>query len=113
MNLLEKNILRLLAGALAIWLTATILPGAEFTSYGAIAAMAILLWLINSSVRPILKLLTIPVSCLTLGLSSLLIDVFCVWAADALISGIAFDSFWAYLLVSVLSSVTSSLLLQH
>lgn len=110
MTLFQKNILRLLAGALAIWLTAWILPDAEYTSYGAIAAMAILLWLINFSIRPILKLLTIPISCLTLGLSSLLIDVFCVWAADSLISGISFGSFWAYLLVSVLASLTNSLL---
>lgn len=110
MSFLEKNILRLIACALAVWLTTLIIPGASFTSYGAVAAMAVLLWLINFSIRPVLKVLTIPIGCLTLGLSSLLIDVFCVWAADALISGITLGSFWGYALAALLASVATSLL---
>lgn len=110
MSFLEKNILRLIACALAVWLTALIIPGASFTSYGAVAAMAVLLWLINFSIRPVLKVLTIPIGCLTLGLSSLLIDVFCVWAADTLISGITLGSFWGCALAALLASVATSLL---
>lgn len=110
MSFLEKNILRLIACALAVWLTTLIIPGASLTSYGAVAAMAVLLWLINFSIRPVLKVLTIPIGCLTLGLSSLLIDVFCVWAADELISGITLGSFWGYALAALLASIATSLL---
>ena len=62
--------------------------------------------------RPILKILTIPIGCLTLGLSCLLIDVFCVWAADSLIAGISLGSFWGCALAALLVSLTSALLVE-
>ncbi|PWL51111.1 MAG: hypothetical protein DBY36_05250 [Clostridiales bacterium] len=112
MPFLAKNVLRLVACGVALWLTTLIVPGAGYTTFGALAATAVILWLINFTVRPILKILTIPIGCLTLGLSCLLIDVFCVWAADSLIAGISLGSFWGCALAALLVSLTSALLVE-
>lgn len=105
-----KNLMRLISCGLALWLTTLIFPGSTFGTYYNLAAAAAVLWLANFLLRPILKVLTIPIGCLTLGLSGLLINALMVWLAVRLIPGIDFAGFWPYVVAAVLTSLTTSLL---
>jgi putative membrane protein len=105
-----KNVMRLVACGIALWLTTLIFRDSTFGTFYNLAAAAAVLWLANFLLRPILKILTIPIGCLTLGLSGLLINVLMVWLAVSLIPGINFVGFFPYLVAAILTSLTTSLL---
>jgi putative membrane protein len=105
-----KNIMRLAACGIALWLTTVIFTSSTFGTFYNLAAAAVALWLANFLLRPILKFLTIPIGCLTLGLSGLLINALMVWLAVSLIPGVVFVGFLPYIVAAVLVSLTTSLL---
>jgi putative membrane protein len=59
---------RLVITALGLWAAATIVPGVSFTGWRALLVAALLLGIVNAIVRPILVILTLPITLLTLGL---------------------------------------------
>lgn len=68
-------LLRLLINAVAIWVTATVLPGIELTSdWVGIAIVVVIFALVNALIRPIVRLLTLPLTVLTLGLFALVVN---------------------------------------
>jgi putative membrane protein len=84
--------------ALALWVTAAILPGVNFTSTTALAVGAIILGLINALVRPVLTILTLPITILTLGLFYLLVNGFAFYLAALIVPGFQVAGFgWAVL----------------
>ncbi len=108
--MLWRSMTKLLACGVSLWLVSQIFAAASFSNFGALAGTAVIMWLLNLTVRPILKILTIPIGCLTLGLSYLLIDVFCIWLADRLIPGISLGGFLPMLTAALLASLISSVL---
>ena len=80
--------------ALALWVTATILPGVHFSSATALAVGAIVLGLVNALVRPVLTILTLPITILTLGLFYLLVNGFAFWLAAVIVPGFDVAGFW-------------------
>ena len=101
----------LLACGLALWLATLIFPGkAGFESPEYLVAAGALLWIIDLTVKPLLKILSIPIGCITLGLSNLLINTGAVWLAVEIIPGIHIDGFWILLFTSLFVSFSSSLL---
>ena len=103
-------ILRLLLSALAVVILSKILPGVSVASYGIAILVAIVLSLLNFIVKPLLIILTLPVTILTLGLFLLIINALIILMADGLISGFAVDGIWWALLFSLLLSILQSLL---
>ncbi len=81
-------LLRLSILSLGIFLAAYLVPGIEVTGYGPIVAGAILLGIFNVIIKPLLILLTLPITCLTLGLFTLFINGFLLWAVAQAISGL-------------------------
>ncbi|WP_310484470.1 phage holin family protein [Chamaesiphon sp. VAR_48_metabat_403] len=71
---------------------------------------ALLLGLINSTVRPVLKLLTFPLTILTLGLSSLAINVACLMFVDAYVPGLQINGIVPAIAGSVVLSIVSTLI---
>ena len=61
-------LLRLVIGALGLWLAAEIIPGIEVANLGTLLAAALLLGVANAVIRPVLVMLTLPITVLTLGL---------------------------------------------
>jgi putative membrane protein len=102
-----RFIVHLLVIALALWVTAYILPGVEFTSWQALAISAIVLGLLNALVRPILVLLTLPITVLTLGLFYLIVNGFTFLLASKLVPGFEVSSFWWAVLGALVVSVVS------
>lgn len=80
-------LLRAAIGALGLWLATKIVPGVHVSSLGSLAAAAVLLGIANALVRPIVVLLTLPLTLVTLGLFLLVVNGLMVWLVSALLHG--------------------------
>ncbi len=105
-----KLIIRILLTAVAVFLIARFLPGVSVAGYGTAIIVAVVLALLNLIVKPILVLLTLPVTILTLGLFLLVINAIIILLADSFVSGFGVDGFWIALIFSLLLSVFQSIL---
>jgi putative membrane protein len=105
-----KLILRILLTAIAVVILSKILPGVGVDSYTTAIIVAIVLSLLNFIVKPILVILTLPVTIVTLGLFLLIVNAIIILLADNLISGFQVDGLWWALLFSLLLSLLQSLL---
>lgn len=97
-----KLILRWGLLACALVLVAHLYPGVQVTSFGAALVAALVLGLLNTLVRPVLILLTLPVTLLTLGLFLFVINALMFYWASALLDGFQVRSFTAALVGSLL-----------
>lgn len=102
-------IIRLLLNGLAVVLTAYLLPHVTVDSYGTALIVALVLAIVNVIVKPILVILTIPITIITLGLFLLVINAALILFVDNLIRGFEVDGFWWALLFSLILSVFNSL----
>ena len=96
--------------ALAILIAAYLLPGIHISGFASALILALVLGLINALLRPILVILTLPVTILTLGLFLLVINALLVLLADSMVRGFAVDSFWWAAAFSIIVSIVGSLL---
>ena len=103
-------IANLLISALAVYLTAWLLPGVSVKSFWAALGVAVVIALLNVLVKPLLMLLTIPITVLTLGLFLFVIDAIIVLLAGKLLDGFRVDGFWWALLFSIIVSAVTNLL---
>lgn len=97
MNWLIILILR----SLAIGLAAYLVPGVEITSYGTALAAAVVLGLLNMFLKPLLVILTIPVTILTLGLFTLVINAIIVMLTANIVPGFTVSSFGSAFVFSI------------
>ncbi|TPE43218.1 phage holin family protein [Pontibacter mangrovi] len=103
-------ILKLLLTGAAAMIAAYILPGVQIDGFMTALILALVLAVLNAIVRPILVLLTIPVTILTLGLFLLVINALIILMADWLIAGFDVGGFlWALIFSLVLSVITAIL----
>lgn len=105
-----KLILRILLSAIAVVLLSKILPGVNVDSYTTALIVAVVLSLLNFLVKPVLIILTLPVTLLTLGLFLLIVNAIIILLADKLIGGFQVDGLWWALLFSLLLSLLQSIL---
>ena len=102
-------ILRTLITGLGIWLAAYIVPGVSATSTEALIWAAIALGLINAFVRPVLVLLTLPFTIVTLGLFLLLLNAGMLNLAGWFVDGFEVVGFWCAVFGAVIISLISGL----
>lgn len=100
-------IIKVLVTAVAAYFAAWLLPNVTIDSAGTAIIVALVFALLNAIVRPILVLLTIPITVLTLGLFLLVINIIIVKLTDALIGGFDVDGWLAALLFSLVVTVVS------
>lgn len=100
-----KLITRWLLLAAALLLVAYLYPGVTITSFGTALIAAFVLGLLNTVVRPLLVLLTLPVTLLTLGLFLFVINALMFWAAASLLDGFNVAGFTAALIGSLIYSL--------
>ena len=96
--------------ALAILGTAYLLPGVHVEGFLIALLISFVLGTINVLIKPLLILLTLPVTLVTLGLFLLVINALMILLADAVLSDFSVDSFWWALLFSIVLSVINSVL---
>lgn len=99
-----KLLLKWLLSAAALLGVAYVYGGVAVASFGTAMFAALIIGLLNMLVRPILVILTIPITLLTLGLFLFVINALIFWAASGLIGGFHVSGFWAALLGSLIYS---------
>ena len=102
-------IIRLLLNGFAVVLAAYLLPGVSVEDYLTALIVALILAIVNVLVKPILVILTIPITILTLGLFLLVINAALILFVDNLVSGFHVENFWWALLFSLILSIFNSL----
>lgn len=102
-------ILRTLITGLGIWLATYIVPGVSATSTEALIWAAIALGLINAFVRPVLVLLTLPFTILTLGLFLLILNAGMLNLAGWFVDGFEVVGFWSAVFGAIVVSLVSGL----
>ncbi|KKU79347.1 MAG: hypothetical protein UY04_C0011G0013 [Parcubacteria group bacterium GW2011_GWA2_47_7] len=107
--------IKLLVNALAIFLVGNFIQGIHVPDYVTALWAAVLLGILNVTIRPVLKLLSLPITILTLGLFAFVVNGFTFWLAAKFINGFAVDSFWwaviGAFIVSVISTILNRLVL--
>jgi putative membrane protein len=101
-------IVKWLIYALAIFLVGNFLPGFYVDEYTTALWVGALLGILNVTIRPLLKLLALPITLLTLGLFSLIINGFMFSIAAKFIEGFTVDGFWWAVLGAVIVSLIST-----
>lgn len=105
-----KLILRLLLNALAVVILSYALPGVGVDSMMTAIIVAIVLSLLNFLVKPILVILTLPITIVTLGLFLLVINAIIILLTSKLIDGFHVSSFWWAIIFSLLLSFLQAIL---
>lgn len=104
-------LIRLIVTAAVAYGLAYLLKGIHIDSYWTALVFALVLAIVNLIIRPLLVILTIPLTIITLGLFLFVINALMILLAAKVVSGISIDGFWWALLFGLLLSVVSSLLL--
>lgn len=103
-------LLRWLISALVILTASYILPGVHVASFTTALAAAVVLGIINAILKPLLLLLTLPITLLTFGLFALVINALLILLADNIVPGFSVDGFWWALLFSIVVSIINAFL---
>ncbi|MBV2165339.1 phage holin family protein [Kaistella sp.] len=102
-------IIRLLVTAVVAFFLTKILSGVHFEGFSTAIVFAIVLGILNLIVSPVLKILGLPLTILTLGLFSLVINALVILIADYFIDGMTIDGFWWAFIFSIALSLITSL----
>ena len=106
-------LLRTAISALGLWLAAKLVPGMVIEGGGTLLAAALLLGLANAVVRPVIVILTIPITLVTLGLFLLVINAAMLGLVATLLESFAMRGFGSALLGSMVVSLTGWLASQY
>lgn len=100
-------LLHWLVVALALWVSAYLVPGVTVTSWTALVVAALVLGLVNALVRPVLVILTLPLTILTLGLFYLVVNAAAFALAAAITPGFNLAGFWSAIFGALVVSIVS------
>lgn len=95
--------------AVALLAVAFVLPGIVIATFWSAMLAAVVLGLLNTLVKPLLILLTLPITVVTLGLFLLVLNALMFWLAGSLFKGFQVEGFWWAVAGAVLYSLISSL----
>jgi putative membrane protein len=103
-------LIRLVINTLAVLLAAYLLDNVIVDGVGTAVVVAIVLGLLNTFIKPILQIMALPITILTLGLFYFVINVLIIYLVDFLVAGFDVGGFISALLFSLIVSVVSSVL---
>ncbi|MEG0176871.1 phage holin family protein [Anaerorhabdus sp.] len=107
---MKRIILTLAVNTISLWIINYLFSGVEISSGEALMMLAIILSLLNVTIKPVLTIFTFPVTLLTFGLFSLIINGVVLQLAFSFVSGAAIDSFGTTVLASIVLSIANSFL---
>lgn len=103
-------LVRWLMSALVLLIIAEVVPGISISGWYAAIIAALVLGLLNALVKPVLVLLTFPITIVTLGLSVLVINGLLFWFASSFLDGFDVTGFWSAFLGALIMTVFSSVI---
>lgn len=98
-------VISLLANAIAVFVAASILPGVTVDSFFTSLIVAVFLGIVNTFLKPVLHLIALPITILTLGLFALVINALLVLLVARIVPGFQVDGFLTAILFSVVLSI--------
>jgi putative membrane protein len=102
-----RFIVQFLVTCLALWLAAQVVPGVGFTDTPSLLLAAILLGVANAIVRPILTVVTFPLTIITFGLFLLVVNAATIGLVAMLLGGFVVDGLWAGIGAAIVTGVVS------
>ncbi|MBV8440513.1 MAG: phage holin family protein [Hyphomicrobiales bacterium] len=104
---MEGFLIRAVVVGIGLWLASQIVPGIAFRSTESLIAAALLLGIVNAFVRPVVVILTLPLTLLTLGLFLLVINALMILLVAFFLKGFVVAGFWAAVFAAIIVSLTS------
>ena len=89
-----RFIIRWLLSAIALILVAYLIPGITIDSFVTVLVAALILGIINATIRPIILILTLPINILTLGLFTFVVNAFMFWLVSMMLTGFNITNFY-------------------
>lgn len=102
--------LSVLATALALLVVDFILPGLVISGFPTAILAGIVIGIVNGLIRPVLFILSLPITILTLGLFALVVNGLSLWLASLITPGFSVSGFWAFIFGPILLSMVSTTL---
>ena len=102
-----RFIIQAFAAALGFWLSSRVISGVHVRGIESLIAAGLILGVLNALVRPVLIILTIPLTLLTLGLFLFVVNGITVWMTAAFLRGVDVDGLWPAILTAMIITVTS------
>ncbi len=103
-----RTLFHWVVSAVAIGLSAYLVPGVHVTLFGAVV-LAVVLAFINIFIRPVISILTLPLTILTLGFFSLVVNAFLVMIAAGLVPGFSVAGFWTAFIFAVVLAIINTI----
>lgn len=100
-----KLLVKWLLSAVALLIVAYLYSGVQVSSFGSAMIAALVIGLLNTVLRPVLVVLTLPVTILTVGLFLFVVNGLMFWAASGLLNGFHVSGFWAAMLGALIYSL--------
>jgi len=105
-----KLLIRILITSGLVLLIAHFMPSVQVANFTTALIVAVVLGLLNIFIKPILVILTLPFTIVTLGLFLLVINAIIILLCDNIVGGFSVDSFWTALLFSLILSILQSIM---
>lgn len=105
-------VLTTLVTALSLIVVDFFVPGVAIATFPVAIGAAISIGFINSSIKPLIRLLSLPITLLSLGSFSLVINGFCFWFATLFVPGFTVHGLFSFLIAPIVLSVVSTMLTQ-
>lgn len=103
-------IIKILISAISVFIASELLPGVEVQNFITALIVSVVLGLMNTVVKPILVILTLPITVITLGLFMFVLNAFIILITSSLVPGFKVDGFMSALLFSLVLSIVNYLL---
>ena len=105
--MLAKFIVRAIFGALGLWLSSVLVAGVHFSDNGSLILAAVLLGIVNAFVRPVVVILTLPLTIVTLGLFLLIVNAAMIGLVSLVVPGFHVNSLVAGVLAAIITGISS------
>jgi putative membrane protein len=103
-------LLSVLATALSLMLLDALFAGVVLANFPAAMVAAVAIGIVNGIIKPVLFILSLPITILTLGLFSLVVNGICFWLASVVTPGFQVHGFWAFIVGPIVLSIVSTAL---
>ena len=104
---MTKFLVRIVFGALGLWLASKVVPGVSIDNTGTLIVAALLLGVVNAIVRPVVFILTLPITIVTLGLFLLVVNAAMIGLVAMLLGGFHVNGLVAGVLAAIVTGLIS------
>lgn len=102
-----KLIIRLAVNVFALMIVEYLVPGFKLDSVWTAIVAAVVFGLVNTFIKPVLQIITLPITVLTLGLGAFLVNVLLLWGTSRIVPGFYIAGFWTAVVASIVLSLVT------